>query len=95
MVEWSGRCIVGGGRGTKRISVLLMHSLIRSQFSAIDRSYSTYLLVATDLLQGDVQEHIENTNKLGEDETEDVEEETLAVVEDKQRRLETGFWTQL
>ena len=49
----------------------------------------SYLLESpSDLLHSDEQEHVQDAHKLGEYETEDVEEETLAVVEDKQRRLQ-------
>lgn len=47
-----------------------------------------HLPLAPDLLQGDVEEHIQDADKLREDEAEHVEEETLAVIKDEQRRLE-------
>lgn len=53
-----------------------------------------HLLVSADLLQSDVQEHIQHPHKLCKDEANHVEEETLAVVEYKQRRLQTRLGPQ-
>lgn len=53
-----------------------------------------HLPLAPDLLQGDVEEHIQDADKLREDEAEHVEEETLAVIKDEQRWLKARLGSQ-
>lgn len=53
-----------------------------------------HLPLAPDLLQSDVEEHIQDADKLREDEAEHVEEETLAVIKDEQRWLKARLGSQ-
>lgn len=61
----------------------------------ISCNQTKYLLVSPDLLQCDVQEHIEHAHKLGEYEAEHVEEEALAVGEHEEWWIEARLLAQL